>query len=111
MTPEAFGAACRALPGVTMVVQWGDSQVYKVGGRVFALLGRDGSCIFRATDIAYAALLETGRARRAPYFSAGWPRFEDVRELDGAELADWLKTAHGLIAAKLTRAQRRDLGI
>ena len=40
MTPEAFDAACRALPAVTMDRPWGDDQVYKVGGRMFAVLGR-----------------------------------------------------------------------
>ena len=38
MTPDAFDAARRALPAVTMVVQWGDANVYKVGGKVFALM-------------------------------------------------------------------------
>ena len=41
MTREELGAAALALPDVTKVVQWGDSDVYKVGGKVFAICGDD----------------------------------------------------------------------
>jgi hypothetical protein len=36
---------------------------------------------------------------------------DDLAALDGAEVADWLKTAHGLVAAKLTRKVRAELGL
>jgi predicted DNA-binding protein (MmcQ/YjbR family) len=37
MRLEAFDALCASLPGATMVVQWGESHVHKVGGKVFAM--------------------------------------------------------------------------
>ena len=111
MTPEAFDAACRALPAVTSVVQWGADQVFKVGGRIFAVRGPMG-CSLKVTDIAFEALTETGRARPAPYMArAKWVRFDDLADLDAAEAAGWLATAHALVAAKLTRAKRRELGL
>lgn len=112
MKREAFDLACRALPGVTMDIQWGEDEVYKVGGRMFAVTGRWGGLSMKVSDIAFEALVETGRARPAPYLArAKWVRFEDLAALDDAETADWLATAHALVAAKLTRAQRRSLGI
>ena len=112
MTPGAFAAACSALPAVTMVVQWGDSDVYKVGGRIFAIAVLGGGFSFKATDIAYEALTESGRARPAPYLArAKWVFFDDLAQLADDEVTDWLATAHALVAAKLTRAQRRDLGL
>jgi predicted DNA-binding protein (MmcQ/YjbR family) len=111
VTPGAFDAACRALPGVTMVVQWGADGVYKVGGRIFAVAGPEGVS-FKATDIAFEALTESGRARPAPYMArARWVRFDDLAALDDAEMSNWLATAHALVAARLTRAQRRDIGL
>jgi len=111
MSPAAFDAACRALPGVTMVVQWGADAVYKVGGRIFAVTGPEGVS-FKATDIAFTALTETGRARPAPYLArAKWVRFDALAELDDGEVTDWLATAHALVAAKLTRAQRAEIGL
>lgn len=95
-----------------MVVQWGDSEVYKVGGRIFAIAGLRGGFSFKATDIAFEALTESGRARPAPYLArAKWVFFDDLEALADDEVRDWLATAHTLVAAKLTRAQRRDLGL
>jgi predicted DNA-binding protein (MmcQ/YjbR family) len=96
---------------VTSVVQWGADNVYKVGGRIFAVVGSQGVS-FKVSDIAFEALTESGRARPAPYLArAKWVRFDDLGEMDDAETADWLTQAHALVAAKLTRAQRRELGL
>ncbi len=112
MSPQAFDAACRALPAVTMDVQWGVDQVYKVGGRMFAVTAPGHGCSIKVTDIAFEALVETGRARPAPYLArAKWVRFDELAEIDGAEMTGWLATAHALVAAKLTRRQRVELGL
>ena len=112
VTPGAFDAACRALPGVTLDHPWGDDDVYKVGGRMFAVTGRSGGLSIKVTDIAFEALTETGRARPAPYLArAKWVRFDSLAALDERDVLDWLATAHALVATKLTRAARRELGI
>jgi predicted DNA-binding protein (MmcQ/YjbR family) len=112
VSPETFDAACRALTGVTMDVQWGADQVYKVGGRMFAVTAPGHGCSIKVSDIAFEALVETGRARPAPYLArAKWVRFDDLGDLDEAEMADWLATAHALVSAKLTRKERAALGL
>ena len=111
MTREELEAVAFALPAVTKVVQWGDSNVYKVGGKVFAMCHPSGGLSFKVTPIGFVALTEGGPGRQAPYCAKGhWVNVA----LDGAPDADfvhWLNTAHGLIAAKLTRVQKRDLGL
>ena len=112
MTRDEFDAACRALPGVTMVIQWGADGVYKVGGRIFAIINSSGGASFKVTDIAFEALSESGQARPAPYLArAKWLYFDDVAGLDADEVRAWLATAHALVAAKLTRAQRAEIGL
>ena len=113
MTPEAFDKVALALPGVTMTVQWGDDHVYKVGGKMFAVYGpSDDSFSFKASDIAFEALTETGRAQPAPYLAkAMWVRFLSLRDQDQDEVIDWVRSAHGLIAAKLTKKLRAEIGI
>ena len=115
MTPEAFDAAAMALPGATMTIQWGDDHVYKVGGKMFAVLGgavgRNGFSL-KVSEVAFEVLVETGRAIAAPYLArAKWLHFDDLASLDTAEVTDWLNTAHGLIAAKLTKKARAELGL
>jgi len=113
MTPEAFDAACRALSGVTMDVQWGADHVYKVGGKMFAVCGPTAFGVsLKVSDIAFEALVESGAARPAPYLArAKWVRFDSLAAQDDAEMADWLANAHALVAAKLTKAARRSLGL
>ena len=112
MTLAELDEACRALPGVTMVVQWGGSNVYKVGGKVFAIASDEGVS-FKASEIAYEAYCADGRGVRAPYTQpgAGWLNLSPLAEQDRAELAGLLSDAHGLIAAKLSKVRRRELGI
>ena len=112
MTPEAFDAVCAALPGTRMDIQWGDDHVWKVGDKMFAVRGTNGSFSFKASDIAFEVLTAEGPGVPAPYLAkAKWVWFADVTEADEEDLTDWLKTAHGLIAAKLTKKLRAELGI
>ncbi|MDP2259070.1 MAG: MmcQ/YjbR family DNA-binding protein [Caulobacter sp.] len=112
MTPEAFDAVCAGLPGTRMDVQWGGENVWKVGDKMFAVRSPDGGFSFKASDIAFEVLTETGPGKPAPYLArAKWVWFEALSGQDEADVADWLKTAYGLIAAKLTRKQQAELGL
>lgn len=116
MSPEAFDKACLALPGATLSIQWGDDHVFKVGGKMFAVRGagvtQGGGVSFKVSEVAFEVLTETGRAIPAPYLArAKWVRFAELSELDAGETADWLQSAHALIAAKLTKKVRAELGI
>jgi predicted DNA-binding protein (MmcQ/YjbR family) len=113
MTPAAFDAVCRALPGVTMDVQWGDDHVYKLGGKMFAARGpAEDSFCFKASDIAFEVLTESGPGKPAPYLArAKWVWFASLAGQDAAEVESWLTSAHGLVAAKLTKKARAELGL
>ena len=79
---------------------------------MFAVTSPDHACSIKVTDIAFEALTHSGRARPAPYLArAKWVRFDDLADVDEAEMTDWLTTAHALVAAKLTRKQRAELGV
>ena len=110
MSPGEIDAFCRSLPGVTMEVLWGADEVYKVGGKMFAVLGPDGTVSFKANDVAYEMLTETGAARPAPYSA----RFKWVFVDDASGFGDlkaYLAEAHALIAGKLSRKTRAQLGL
>jgi predicted DNA-binding protein (MmcQ/YjbR family) len=117
MTPKAFEAHCLKLPAATKVVQWEGTSVFKVGGKMFALargfVDRSGAgFMFKASNMAYAMLIEQGFARPAPYLArAKWVQLVDNGALPDAELRAYLDQAHTLIAAKLTRKSRRELGL
>jgi predicted DNA-binding protein (MmcQ/YjbR family) len=112
VTREEVEAAAMALPAVTKVVQWGGSDVYKVGGKVFAICGLAGGLSFKVTPIGFVVLTEPGGpGRQAPYCAKGhWVAIE-LDDNDPADITDWLATAHSLIAAKLTRKARQELSL
>ncbi|MEH6663782.1 MAG: MmcQ/YjbR family DNA-binding protein [Brevundimonas sp.] len=104
---------CLALPAATLDHPFGDDHdVYKVGGRMFAILGGTGGLSFKASDIAFEVLTGTGRAVPAPYLARGkWVHLADPAAWPDDDLKDHLTTAHALIAAKLTKTARKDLGL
>ena len=52
-----------ALPATSKVVQWGESDVFKVGGKVFAICN-DGLS-FKVSEIAFEVLTSDGLGRQA----------------------------------------------
>jgi predicted DNA-binding protein (MmcQ/YjbR family) len=115
LTRREVEVIAMALPAATKVVQWGDSDVYKVGGKVFAICGlskaEGGGVAFKVSEIGFMALTDGGPARQAPYFAKGQWVIADLEDLTAADLSGWLESSHRLIAAKLTRAVKRELGL
>jgi predicted DNA-binding protein (MmcQ/YjbR family) len=109
MTREEVELMALALPATSKVIQWGGSDVYKVGGKVFAICGEGLS--FKVTEIGFEVLTADGLGRQAPYCAKGqWVNIH-LERLEPEDAAGWLATAHGLIAAKLTRKARGELGL
>jgi predicted DNA-binding protein (MmcQ/YjbR family) len=112
MTPQTFDQTCMSLPGATMEVLWGADNVFKVGGKMFAVRGPTGTASFKVNDVAFEMLVETGAARPAPYMArAKWVFLDDLGSMPDADLRAYLAEAHRLIAAKLTRKARAAIGM
>jgi predicted DNA-binding protein (MmcQ/YjbR family) len=113
MDRQGVRAVCLALSGVTLDHPWGeDHDAYKVGGKMFAIIGGMGGLSFKASEIAFEVLTETGRARPAPYLArARWLHLDDPADWPDEELADHLRIAHALVASKLPKKLRTELGL
>ena len=113
MTKDQLHAAAMALPGTVLDIKWGEDHCYCVGGKMFcATDGGYSNLSFKATDIAFEALTETGRAKPSKYLArAKWISLDDLAAADAAEVADWIRTAHDLVAARLPKKLRAELGV
>jgi predicted DNA-binding protein (MmcQ/YjbR family) len=108
MTRSEVYACAMALTAATHVVQWGGSDVYKVGGKVFAICGLRGGVSFKVSEIGFEVLTNGGPARQAPYLAKGSWVIVDLEDLDAQDAGSWLASSHALIAAKLTPRQLAD---
>ena len=112
MTREQVEALALSLPAATKVVQWGESDVYKVGGKVFAVCGIADGLAFKVSEIGFVVLTdEGGPGRQAPYFAKGHWVIVDLDGTDIEDAAGWIATSHSLIVGKLTKAVRAELGL
>ena len=115
---EDFDAFCLSLPAASVVVQWGGAHVYKFGGKVFAIAGLnadddlDKGYVFKTSEISFEVLTESGLARRAPYLPrGGWLALRSPDVLAEAELKAYITQSHSLVAAGLSKSERRRLGL
>ncbi|MCR6670767.1 MmcQ/YjbR family DNA-binding protein [Devosia ginsengisoli] len=113
MTRAGFEAFILTLPKATLVRQWRDDSVAKIGGKVFALLDRDpGEVWLKVSEMAYELLTELDGVRPAPYFArAGWVAIGAESPLSEDEVEAYLREAHRIVAGKLTRKVRAELGL
>ena len=113
ITRIGFEAFILTLPKATLVRQWRDDSVAKIGGKVFALLDRDpGEVWLKVSNMAYELLTELDGVRPAPYFArAGWVAISAESPLSENEVEAYIREAHRIVVGKLTRKARAELGL
>lgn len=117
MTRDEINAACAALPATTHVVQWGGSDVWKVGGKVFAVVGwNEGNAAvsFKVTKMVFEVMGDAPGFRPAPYLASrgmSWLQIHEPERVEEAEIRQHLEVSHELVVAKLTRKLRAELGL
>jgi predicted DNA-binding protein (MmcQ/YjbR family) len=113
---EDFDKMALALPGAVFDVKWGSERTYCVGGKMFAFAGVLGDAapryMFKASELSFEMLVESAAATPAPYLArAKWVRLVENDSLPPETLTAYVREAHAIIAAKLTRKVRAELGI
>lgn len=110
MSPAAFRKHCLSLPGAECMVQWGDDQIYKVAGKMFA--ATDSACTrisFKCSDEAFHVLVESGVGEPAPYLArAKWVQVLPDAMPD-AELRQRVTQAYAIVRSNLTRKLQSSL--
>ncbi|MDT8325756.1 MAG: MmcQ/YjbR family DNA-binding protein [Roseovarius sp.] len=116
MTRDEFNSFCQSLAVTTHVVQWGNADVWKVGGKVFAICGwnegRD-AFTFKASEIAFEVLQDQPGIRPAPYLASRGLKWLQVHEPGGlgdAALREHLVMSYDMVVAKLSHKKRAELG-
>ena len=117
MTRDDLNAFCASLPQTTHVVQWGNADVYKVGGKVFAIIGmaETGATVtFKASDLAFEVLSDSPGLQPAPYMASRglkWVQHFGPPGLSDDSLQDHIRASYDMVVAGLTRKKRAELGL
>jgi predicted DNA-binding protein (MmcQ/YjbR family) len=104
MTPAELRRHCLSLPGAECVVQWGDDQIYKIAGKMFAGTDVAGLKVsFKCSDEAFHVLTESGAAIPAPYLArAKWVQLETA-SMPAEELSQRLTQSYALVRSALPK--------
>jgi len=118
MTYEEFNEFCRSLPATSHVIQWGDSHVWKVGSKVFAIGGWSKTdkpaYTFKTSENNFHFLSDQPGFRPAPYFASRgmkWIQQYDVPDAEDEELIYYLKESYRIVSLGLTKKRQKELGL
>lgn len=113
MQDRAFvHAICASYPGAVVSQPFGpDHDCWKVGGKIFAIIGHADDGVSVKTDHVETArlLIQTGRAIRAPYLHASWARIPFAAVPDD-EVRERIATSYAVIRAGLPKKVQAALG-
>ncbi len=109
--PPGFEAFVLRLKGASVVRQW-ESRVAKVGGKVFALCGDDGTHVtFKVSETSFEGLTAIEGIGQAPYFAKrAWVSVTEGA-LGDADLGAYVAASYRMVGAALTRRLKAELGL
>lgn len=116
MMLDDFNHFCSQLPSTSHVVQWGGADVWKIGGKVFALAreaeDRQLTVSFKCSPLAFQMLSEQPGTRPAPYLASRgmkWIQYYSNQSMDDATLRDYVVESYRLVMAGLPKRLQSEL--
>lgn len=113
MDLEQIRKYCLSMPHATEKVQWGNDLVFKIGDKMFAVVGlgpHETKLSFKCTPEKFAELVEQEGIIPAPYAARyHWVALQNLNALPARELKELLKTAYQLVRDKLPLKVRKQL--
>jgi predicted DNA-binding protein (MmcQ/YjbR family) len=105
MNVDAIREFCLAFPHAAENLQWGDNLCFKLGGKIFVILGLDDPRLcFKCTPERFAELIEREDIRPAPYVGRyKWVMLDRLDALPNDELKELIRQSYDMVAAKAPR--------
>lgn len=115
MNLEKIREYCLSLPHVTEEVLWQKDLVFKIGGKMFAVIGLDAGPAsqfsFKCTPEEFAELTERSGIIPAPYAARyHWVAVEKPGALSQAETKRLIKDSYEMVKGKLPKKTQSLLG-
>jgi len=115
MTIEELMKICKELKGTTTDIKWEDHLCFNVGDKIYLITSPDQvppNASFKVTDDDFDSLCEREGIIQARYFAKRqWVSLDNISLLTKEEWVKYITQSHQLVASKLTRKKRIELGI
>lgn len=112
MTIGSIREICLSFPAATSNIQWDNDLVFKIGGKMFAVISLDAVCkvSFKCTPEVFAELTEKNGIEPAAYAARfHWVTITKTGALPGRELASRLRESYDLVRMTLPKKVQREL--
>ncbi|MGA8618900.1 MAG: MmcQ/YjbR family DNA-binding protein [Candidatus Sulfotelmatobacter sp.] len=102
MNTEIIRKFCLAFPQATEKLQWGDELCFKVGEKIFVMLGLDNPRLcFKCTPESFAELIEREDIRPAPYVGRyKWVMLDRLDAVRWEELEKLIRRSYEIVATR-----------
>jgi predicted DNA-binding protein (MmcQ/YjbR family) len=102
MNVDVIREFCLEFPGATEKLQWGDALCFKVGGKMFAVLGLDNLRLsFKCTPETFATLIEREHIHPSPYLGRyKWVKLDRLDAVRWDELRELIRESYEMVSAK-----------
>ncbi len=106
MNIDAIRAYCLNFPRATEKLQWGDDLCFKIGGKIFAMLGLDNPRLcFKCAPDVFSELIEREDIHPAPYVGRyKWVMLDRLNAVSDAELENLIQQSYAMVAAKAPKS-------
>ena len=118
MTYDEFNQFCGELTATSYVMQWGNSHVWKVDCKVFAIGGwaddKQPAFTFKTSDNNFEFLSLHEDYRPAPYFATRgmkWIQQIKTSEQTDDELKYYLLESYRIVSLGLSKKKQKELGL
>ena len=113
MNIEWLRRYCMSLPHATESVQWGNDLVFKIGGKMFAVVVLEPAKVwlsFKCSAEEFAELVERPGIIPAPYLARNnWVALETEDALSVTEIQRLIRNSYNLVLGKLPKKTRATL--
>jgi predicted DNA-binding protein (MmcQ/YjbR family) len=106
MNVESIRRYCMSFPHATETVQWGDDLVFKIAGKMFAIvvLRPPHHLAFKSAPDKFFELTEREGIIPAPYMArAQWVSVQRHDALEAGELKELIRNSYDMVKAKLPK--------
>jgi predicted DNA-binding protein (MmcQ/YjbR family) len=109
MSVDSIRDYCLSFPQATENLQWGDDLCFKIGGKIFAIIGLDNPRLcFKCAPESFAELIEREDIHPAPYVGRyKWVMLDRLDAVRWDELRELIRQSYEMVAAKAPKKKGR----